>query len=84
MKDVAEDLITLIRAELSKLDQWREKEATRNRVQTAFYNFLYDEGTGLPVGVYSSVEVKERSSRVYQHVFRLYDTAEPGVFSAAA
>ncbi len=84
VKDVAEHLIALIKAELAKLDRWREKEATRDYVSTTIYNFLYDDATGLPLGAYTPDEVRERSSKVYQHVFRIYDAAERSVYASAA
>ena len=84
LKSVAEALLSEIKGVLTGLDDWRAKEATRATVETRIYNFLYDEATGLPVDAYEPAEVKETATRVYHHVFRVYDTATPAAFRAAA
>lgn len=72
IKKVAADLLEKLKAEKLKVDQWREKEATRDAVHMSIYDFLYDDRTGLPAGSYTEDEVKERADRVYWHVLGQY------------
>ena len=58
-----------------RVDQWREKEATRSAVQVAIHYFLYSDETGLPAGACSDEDVTARSEAVFTHVFRLPDRA---------
>ena len=74
LKDIAEALLAEIKTVLADFDDWQAKEATRAAVETRIYDFLYDETTGLPIGVYEEDEVKDFATRVYHHVFRAYST----------
>jgi type I restriction enzyme R subunit len=46
---VASNLLQLLKEEISQLDQWYEKESTRDRINGKIYDFLYSEETGSPV-----------------------------------
>ena len=48
IKQVAVELLRTLKAEKLRVDQWREKESTRDAVQVAIHDFLYSDETGLP------------------------------------
>ncbi len=74
IKIVAQELLRTLKAEKLRVDQWREKEATRSALHVAIHDFLYSDDTGLPPGAYSDEEVMARSEDVFAHVFRAYPT----------
>jgi len=74
IKEVAVELLRTLKAEKLRVDQWREKETTRDAVVVAIRDFLYSETTGLPTSVYSDDEVVTKSADVFRHVFRVYPT----------
>lgn len=80
VKAVAKDLIEAIKAELSQVDNWREKEATQAQVRTFIYNYLYSETTGLPVDAYTSEDVETISGVLYQHVYQRYPSVTKSVY----
>lgn len=41
--------VEALKAELSQVDNFCEKEATQAQVRTPVFNYLYDETTGLPI-----------------------------------
>ena len=82
IKKVAAQLLDTLKAEKLRIDNWREKEATRDAVQVTIENFLWDDNTGLPAPAYSEEDVKTKSRDVYRHVHRVYPTI-PSLFFAA-
>lgn len=72
IKDVAVQLLATLKGERLRVDQWREKEATRDAVRQAIHDFLYSDDTGLPVDSYTEDEVKARADEVFRHVYRAY------------
>ncbi|MBL7965107.1 MAG: type I restriction endonuclease subunit R [Flavobacteriales bacterium] len=72
IKRVAADLLEKLKAEKLRVDQWKEKEATRDAVHMTIYDFLYDDSTGLPTGSYTEEEVKQKADRVFWHVMGQY------------
>lgn len=72
IKAVAVGLLKTLKAEKLRVDQWRDKEATRDAVRIAIHDFLYSDQTGLPVESYEEVEVRERAEDVFRHVYRAY------------
>ncbi|OHC63135.1 MAG: DEAD/DEAH box helicase [Rhodocyclales bacterium GWA2_65_20] len=74
IKKVAGSLLETLKVEKLRIAQWREKEATRDEVQVAIRDFLWDDSTGLPVDRYSEVEVMEKAEAVFRHVYRAYPT----------
>ena len=83
IKAVAVNLLEALKAEKLRVDQWREKEATRDAVRTAIHDFLYSDQTGLPVDSYEEVEVKQRAEEVFRHVYRAYPRLPSPVFGVA-
>ena len=84
VKQVATALLTAIRAELAKLDHWKEKRQTQAQVQQLIHDYLYDENTGLPVEAYTDDEVKTLAEVVYLHVYQQYESATENVYAIAA
>lgn len=74
IKGVAVDLLEMLKAEKLKIDNWREKEATRDAVRTTIKDFLWNEATGLPVDSYNENEVVQKAEEVFTHVYRVYPT----------
>ena len=72
IKAVAVGLLETLKAEKLRVDQWREKEATRDAVRLTIRDFLYSDETGLPLNSYEDGEVKELAEDVFRHVYRVY------------
>ena len=72
VKEAAVGLLEVVKAEVRRVSQWREKEATRDTVRSAIRDFLWADATGLPSPRYSDAEVQTRVDDVYRHVFRAY------------
>ena len=76
IKTVATELLGRLKMGKLRVDQWREKEATRSAAQIAIHDFLCSDETGLPEAVYSETDVTARSrGRVRARVSRLPDGA---------
>ena len=84
IKAVAVDLLKTLKAEKLRVDQWREKEATRDAVRLAIHDFLYSDDTGLPVDSYEEPEVQDRAEEVFRHVFRAYPRIPSPYYEDAA
>ena len=82
IKYVAIDLLEKLKSEKLKIDNWREKEATRDAVRTAIKDFLWDEETGLPVDSYDENDVIQKADDVFAHIFRAYPTIPSPFFSS--
>ncbi|MFO7766791.1 MAG: hypothetical protein R6V33_10205, partial [Pelovirga sp.] len=67
------DLLGTLKAEKLRINQWRDKEATRDAVRLTIQDHLWREETGLPE-VYSDADVQEKADAVFAHVFRAYPT----------
>lgn len=72
IKKVAVELLNTLKAEKLRINQWRDKESTRDAVRLTIHDFLWDESTGLPVTQYSEQDIQARTEDVYRHVFRVY------------
>ena len=84
IKTVAVELLQTLKAEKLRVDQWRDKEATRDAVKVTIHDFLYSDETGLPTGAYSDGEVTFRSDEIFRHVFRAYPTLPSPYYETAA
>lgn len=76
---MAVELLAALKAEKLRVDQWREKESTRDAVRQAISDFLYSDKTGLPEA-YTYDEVKSRSEGVFQYMFYAYPTVPSPLF----
>ena len=83
VKKIAVELLANLKERRLRVDQWKNKEATRDAVRTEIHDYLWEETTGLPVGVYTEHEVNEKTEAVFQHVYRAYPTV-PSPFYACA
>jgi len=84
LKAVAKELLDKLKAERLKVQDWREKEATRSAVKSFIHDFLWNEQTGLPADSYTSGDVEEKVNLVFNHVFRQYVDASHNAYVAAA
>ena len=76
---MAVELLATLKAERLRVDQWREKEATRDAVRVAISDFLYSDKTGLP-DAYTEGELKTLSEGVFQYMFYAYPTVPSPLF----
>ena len=83
IKAVAVELLKTLKAEQLRVDQWRDKEASRDAVRVTIRDFLWDDATGLPES-YTDGEVTARSDEVFRHVFRAYPTLPSPCYETAA
>ncbi len=74
IKTVSKELLRTLKAERLRVDQSRDKEATRSAVHVAIRDFLYSDETGLPAGAYSDEDVTTTTEAVFAHVYRAYPT----------
>ena len=72
IKQVAVELLRALKTEKLRVDQWREKESTRDAVHIAIHDFLWSDQTGLPTDSYTDDDIAVISDNVYRHVFRAY------------
>lgn len=72
IKKVSSDLLTTLKQEKLRIENWREKESTRDAVQVVIRDFLWDDSTGLPVSLYDESEVLLKAADVYRHIFTAY------------
>lgn len=81
IKKVAADLVTTLKAERLRVENWREKEATRDAVRVVIQNFLWNERTGLPAPAYDEEDIRVRTDDVFRHVYRVYPTLPSPFYS---
>ncbi|MBN4064694.1 type I restriction endonuclease subunit R [Dehalococcoides mccartyi] len=72
IKMIAGSLLKQLKAERLRVDQWRDKETSRDAVRLAISDYLWSDETGLPVDLFSEDEVKSRADNVFMHVYRAY------------
>jgi type I restriction enzyme, R subunit len=80
IKKVSVELLTTLKAEKLKVDNWREKEAARDAVRQEIYDFLFKDETGLPVETYEVDELTEISDNVFRHIYRAYPTLPSPIY----
>lgn len=68
LKQVAAELLTKLKAEKLRADNWREKEATRDAIKVEIRDFLWSDDTGLPES-YSEAEIVAKAEQAYLYVF---------------
>ena len=81
VKKVAVELLDAIKAELAKLDHWKDKRQTRAIVETLIKDYLWDPEKGLPEDAYSIEEVEALAQVVYLHVYEQYETVVDNVYA---
>lgn len=80
IKAVAVELLGKLKTEKLRVDNWREKQATRDAVKQTIYDFLYDERTGLPES-YEPGEIIRVTENLFTHVYRVYPTVPSPVYA---
>ena len=83
IKRVAVELLRTLKAEKLRVDQWRDKESTRDAVHVTIRDFLWSDETGLPADGYSDDEVAVISDNVFHHVFRAYPEVPSPYYESA-
>jgi type I restriction enzyme R subunit len=83
IKKVATELLARLKAEKLRIDQWRDKEATRDAVRVTIHDYLWSDDTGLPVDTYSEDDVNERAEEIFRHVYRAYPTLPSPYYTPA-
>lgn len=84
IKKVASDLLAMLKAEKLRIDQWREKESTRDAVRLAIRDFLWGDETGLPVTAYTEEDVQSCAEEVFRHVYRAYPRVPSPIYQAVS
>ena len=74
IKKVAAELLATLKMEKLRIENWRDKEATRDAVRVAIKDFLWDDRTGLPEPAYNELDVEVKMEDVFRHVYRVYPT----------
>jgi len=74
IKQVAVELIEVLKTEKLKIDHWRDKESTRDAVRVTIRDYLWSDETGLPVDSYTEMDVNIKAEEVFQHIFYAYPT----------
>lgn len=72
IKKVSVDLLAALKKEKLIIENWREKESTRDAVKQSIYDFLYNDKTGLPVESYQEKEISSLTQKLFDHVYRVY------------
>lgn len=83
IKKVATKLLEILKKEKLSIDNWREKEGTRDAVKQGIYDYLYDERTGLPVESYEEDEIKGLTEALFNHVYRAYPTLPSPIYGGS-
>jgi len=73
VKKVAVDLLATLKARKLKVNNWRDKESTRDAVRVVIRDFLWRDDTGLPA-VYAEDEIEIKAEDVFRHVHWAYPT----------
>ena len=80
IKKVAKDLLEHLKADKLIIDNWREKEATRDSIRAEIHNCLYNDVTGLPES-YTEDEISQKTEVIFTHIFRVYSTGNPEIYA---
>lgn len=82
-KGIASNLLQILKQEILQMEQWYDKESTRDRIKIKIENFLYSDDTGLPES-YEIKEVTEKTKVVFLHVMQVYKTIPSPYYENAA
>lgn len=82
IKKVAEGLLSDLKEQIANIDQWRQRESTRDAVRTTIHDCLWADSTGLPVDTYDEDEINQKTDAVFQHVYRAYPTIPSPVYTS--
>lgn len=82
IKKVAVGLLATLKECFTAIHDWREREASRDKVRVAISNFLWSDETGLPLGSYTEDDVQTKADEVFRHVYRAYPKLPSPIYSA--
>lgn len=71
LKNVAVELLDVLKRKKQQIDNWRAKEQTRDEMRQAIHDFLYSDATGLPES-YQEAEIEAKAEAVFAHAYRTY------------
>lgn len=72
IKDVAVALLAELKRKIADINQWRQRESTRDAIRLTIHDFLWSDRTGLPPDAYDESDIEEKTDAVFQHVYRAY------------
>ncbi len=84
IKRVAKKLLVKLKKKLKDLYRWQDREPSRDTVKVMIKDFLWNEGTGLPIDFYTINEVEKKTQEVFYHVYRAYPTVPSPYYATAA
>ncbi|MBN1323350.1 MAG: hypothetical protein JW986_05030 [Methanotrichaceae archaeon] len=76
------DLLNTLKEEKLQVDQWRDKETTRDAVRVTIWDFLWSDKTWLPADIYMEDDVAQKAEDIFRHVFRAYPTVPSPYYEA--
>ena len=68
IKSVSVELLKLIQGRMEEVQDVFAKQSTSDGFRQSIYDFLYDEGSGLPAGSYTPADVEEMTENVFNFV----------------
>ncbi len=84
VKEIAIELLDALKREKLKIENWREKETTRDAVKQSIYDYLYDDASGLPVDSYEEDDISQLTEELFKHVYRAYPRLPSPVYEDVA
>lgn len=84
LKEVSVGLLTTLKARLGEMANWQATEGNRNAVRVTIHDYLYSDGTGLPVESYDEREVEAKTEDVFEHVWRAYPEVPSPIYAYQA
>jgi type I restriction enzyme R subunit len=70
IKSVAVSLLKELEQQMREVQGIFEKRATRDRFRQSIYDYLYDDGTGLPAESYSETDLAAKTDMIFDHFAR--------------
>jgi len=83
VKEVAQELVVKVRAEIAQINAWRANESTQAQVRNLIKDFLWDGNTGLPAA-YIPEEIEALTGDVYRYIYIQFPGGAAGTAARAA
>lgn len=83
IKIVAVELLQTLKRRIKEIENWKDREASRDDIHVMIKNFLWSDSTGLPEPLYTENDVAEKTEQVFQHVFRAYPRIPSPLYETA-
>ena len=81
IKNVAVGLLGELKGQIENINQWRQRESSRDAVRTTIHDYLWADKTGLPVESYDEDDINQKTDVVFQHVYRAYPIVPSPIYS---